>query len=125
MKANVPGCQKIMIFGIYRPPSNSVNEFISYIEGFLVSHGHSSIICVGDFNFDALDLENQPYSRDFMKTFLSYGFTYLINKKSYVSPIIDSEISCLDHKWNNLGIEPSYHYGVATIFKNHVDNFPR
>ena len=133
INANVPGCGKMMIFGIYRPPSNSVTEFISYIEGFLVSHGHNNIICVGDFNIDVLDLENRPYSRDFVNTFSSYGFTNEINKKSYVSPITDSEVSCLDHVWNNFGIErTSYvikhklsdHYGVATIFKNHVDNIP-
>ena len=70
----------MMIFGIYRPPSNSVNEFISYIEVFLVSHGHSCIVCVGDFNIDVLDLENKPYSWDFVNAFSLYGFTNEINK---------------------------------------------
>ena len=92
----MPGCGKVMIFGIYRPSSNSVSEFISYIEGLLASHGHSRIICVGDFNIYLLDLKNKPYCRDFANTFLLYGIINEIIKKSYVSPITDSEISCLD-----------------------------
>ena len=53
----------------------------------------------------------------------------LMKNLTYVSPITDSEISYLDHTWNNFSIErTSYvinhklsdHYGVATIFNNHL-----
>ena len=55
--------------------------------------GIARIICIGDFNIDVNDFENKAYSREFMNTFLSYGFKNEMNKKSYVSPMIDSEIS--------------------------------
>ena len=70
IKANVPDCGKMLIFSISRPP-----PLISYINGFLVSRGHSCLVCAEDSNIDALHLENKPYSRHFVNTFLSYGLT--------------------------------------------------
>ena len=45
--------QKWLICGVYKPPNQSQNEFMEYLENALTFFNYNNVIVLGDFNIDA------------------------------------------------------------------------
>ena len=133
LKATVPGFGKLVVSGIYRPPNNLLTEFLEKITNLLELFSSYKMIITGDFNLDYLKPQPSRYATDYSELLASYGFTNVITLPTYISPITNNELSCIDHIWQNLGsnsvgfvIHPNLadHYFVASIFDNLLDEPP-
>lgn len=110
----------IILLGIYRPHSDSIENFNSLL-GNLLNMGilkNKFIIIMGDLNICLLK-DNQP-NLNFMNLLFSHHFTPLITKATRF-PQRENEVpSCLDHIWIN-----KFHSNVAGIIDADIsDHLP-
>ena len=86
---------KLIIYGIYRPPSASLVNFTETLNLSCLELNNNRIIFVGDFNIDLMDDES---STDFSNMMYSNSMYPLINVPTRVT---DSSATCIDHIWYN------------------------
>ena len=124
LRVNVPGFGKLFVCGLYRPPSQSMSDFLTKLEQILAYCGSVRTVITGDFNIDFLKREVWP-SRILCDLMTSYDFQNNINLPTYVSPVSNCDTSCLDHIWQNFSsdfksfvITPNLadHYAVSSVF---------
>ena len=129
--AHVPGIGKVNICGIYRPPNNSVTDFLSLFDQILYKTSDTKTIITGDINIDIN--ETCPNSSNYTDMLTSYGFSNFINQPTYVSPTTNLPSSCVDHIISNICISSSSyvlkpnisdHFAVSTIFDKQLDEKP-
>ena len=87
--------EKLVILGIYRPPSGSIINFSNYLEVNLQNLSNKTIALTGDFNIDLL---NDHLHQDFFNMLHSYSFFPFINIPTRVT---ESSAKCIDHIWLN------------------------
>ena len=104
--------QKLIIYGVYRPPNYSLPNFIEYIEPILIELSNSTVACVGDFNVDII---NQDVSADFVNVMFSYNLYPLVNIPTRVT---EESAKCLDHIWYNK-FDVSHSGAFVTDFSDH------
>ena len=131
VRTHVQGFGKLVIGGFYRPPSNSISEFLTEFDVMLGTFGSDRIIFVGDFNINTL--ADGHDAQDYIDLYSSYGFVNGINAPTYVSPSTNIPSSCLDHILYNLPIScqsfvihPNLadHFAVSSIFNHSIDEPP-
>ena len=122
--------KKITIGCCYRKPDpTTANPFISDLTAKITSIGRNSdVIIAGDFNFNLLQLEQDPLASLFLDSMLSIG---LINTITKPTRNINSSISLLDNIFISSSIpfnsglfcwDISDHYAVFTFANNLLSN---
>ena len=133
VKANVPGVGCIIVGGVYRPPNKSISDFFTVLHQTLSEINSKDAIVMGDFNINTASM-NDSSAQNYINVFHQYGYVNEINLPTYISPVTNQELSCLDHFWHNLNfnrksfvLEPnlSDHYGTCVIFEKNTDNPPK
>ena len=128
LKAYIPEFGVLNVGGIYRPPQKSIPCFNSYISEIL-EYFTGKVVMTGDFNVNLL--EDTTHVREFIDNMNSFGYFNEINLPTYVSPVTESESSCLDHVWHNLSLSrDSYvvvpnvadHNAISVIFHLNLKN---
>ena len=134
LKAIVPGFGKLTLGGIYRPPNKSVPNFLLHMSDILSSLSNTRSVICGDFNLDIMKLNECNQVSDYVDVMSSYGFINSFDIPTYVSPITNSDSSCLDHLWHNLSIDnknfvigPNLadHYAISSLFNKNIDHKPK
>ena len=119
--------EKILIFGIYRPPSSPLPGFVQYIESVNEEYSNKSMAYVGDFNINIMD---ERLSIDLVNVMYSSNLFPLINIPTRVT---ESSAKCLDHIWYNklnvshcgvFRIDFSDHYLIFCLLTITVNNSP-
>ena len=109
------GSETIIIFAVYRPHSDSIDNFYQQLDQMLQSPliNNKSIIVLGDINIDLLKHYTQPVT-EFINTMQTLSFIPVITKPTRFPPA-DSrgDPSLLDHIWINSLRE--YYSGVLCI----------
>ena len=130
-KANVPGFGKLAVGGVYRPPNSNPGEFLNFLSENINYLGGMRSVVAGDFNINICNPTST--ADDYIDVMTSFGFTNNISLKTYVSPITNEDVSCIDHIWHNLDIlQKSYvvypniadHYCATSVFAINIDNVP-
>ena len=124
--AKIPNCGRIKVCALYRPPRRSLSSFFSFFDEMLTKCARHRCVFLGDFNLDMNLAEVNSYVRHYVELYTAYGFINVINKNTYVSPILERDKSCLDHllhnlvqvKTRNFVLKPnlSDHYCTASLF---------
>ena len=98
------GLESLIIVGLYRPPSGSIEDFINMLENILMSPllRNKMIIITGDINLNLTDFENNLVN-SYVSCLSSYQFFPLISKPTRFAPNNNPNIdpSTLDHIWIN------------------------
>ena len=131
VKATVPGCGKINVVSIYRPPCKPFVEFENFLSNILEDVGVEKSILAGDMNIDTIVRDAKPHTARYIELINSYGFVNVIDLPTYISPTSGTEKSCLDHIWHNFRdnydsfvVQPSIsdHYAVVCVFNMKCEN---
>ena len=96
------GCDTIFIVGIYRPHTDSVENFVSMVEGILSSDllRNHLVLLTGDINVDLTDL-NSNSTNNYINSLNSMHFLPIIDKPTRFSPAnINQALTTLDHIWS-------------------------
>ena len=126
--ACVPGIGKLVVGGLYRPPSQPISEFYGRMDQILCFCTGKRVVLGGDIIIDFLRIDDTN-TRNLKDLMSSYNFQNGIDVPTYVSPISNTAVSSLDHIWHNLSIdcknfvvEPGVadHYAAATIFSSRL-----
>ena len=82
------GRQKILIGTVYRPPNQSEDDFLIYLNKVLnvVESEKKLLYLMGDFNLNLLNVGSVQYVDDFLDTMLSNSINPLIRYPTRVSP---------------------------------------
>ena len=132
LEANVPGYGAINVCGIYRPPDKPIREFCGFMEGIFEHYSRRSLVLLGDFNINILNLNN-PLHTLYLNLLQSFGYKNEISLPTYNNQSTNVDTSCLDHIVHNLNTEansfvlkPNFsdHYPVAVIFHKNIENKP-
>ena len=94
---------KIIILGIYRPHSDLIQNFTDQLEMIITNNTNpnQSIILIGDFNINLLDLDNASIE-NFQTTLQSMHFIPTITKPTrFPPPSAPGVPTLLDHVWSN------------------------
>ena len=127
LTVNIRRFGTLIVGGIYRPPSSSIDLFMNALRDFL-SDNHFRCVLAGDFNINLLS----ETSDNFTNMMYEFSFDCSVNAATYFSPIALNETSCLDHVWHNLTfksqtfiISPPIadHLSVASFFYFNVTEF--
>ena len=105
---------------LYRPPNLDSSIFLPELETTLqlVTSKHGTVFIAGDFNYDLLNLKNEPTVQDFFNIFSAYGFLPTISKTTRLSA---DKMSVIDNIFtNNIGIVS----GSGIVFDDMSDHFP-
>ena len=95
--------ENIVVFAVYRPHSDSIDNFSQQLEQMLQSPilDNKQIILLGDINIDLIKHSTQPVS-EFINTMQSLSFIPIITKPTRFPPAGSrGEPSLLDHIWVN------------------------
>ena len=118
------GRKKLAVGVIYRPPSGSVDQFLTEIDNMLRilrMRSFQSLQICGDFNLDLLTIDNNPNSLNFINTMFLRYLSPTISKPTRVN---DNSFSLLDNIFSDntsnliAGIVPidiSDHYLIFNI----------
>ena len=112
--------KKIDIIGLYRPPSASVDEFLSSLERKLNTIASvNDLIIMGDFNINGL-FPSQSLS-NYLDLMSSFALIPHIDKVTRPNP--NGNDSLLDHTWSNFGF--NFESGVfnETLISDHYISF--
>lgn len=118
---------KILIYGIYRPPNSSILELSNHMMNILSILNNKTVLLAGDFNVDLLD---ESTNADFFNSLYSFNFYPLINIATRIS---EHSATCIDQIWyNKLNIsyagsivcDISDHYPVFTVMRTQNDRKP-
>ena len=90
---------KLNIVGIYRPHSDSIDNFVAYFESILTNHvlNENSTLVMGDFNINLL--ANDTSTINFSNCMQSHHFLPIILKPTRMPPCSSSAQTLLDHIW--------------------------
>ena len=90
-------CSQLLITGIYRPPSKSIDSFLNTLTNDILqdSRGKQVLLC-GDLNLDLS--ADTIVSKTFIETLYSFSFSPLIVLPTRVT---NECSSCIDHIWYN------------------------
>ena len=83
VKATVPGCGKMNVVSIYRPPCKPFIGFENFLSNILEDVGVEKLILARDMNIDT-DIE--PHTARYIELVSSYGFVNVIDLPTYISP---------------------------------------
>ena len=113
--------KNIVIGCIYRHPHNNFTEFFEYLETCLIkiNKENKEIYITGDFNFNLLQIENDPNSLKFFNLITSYGFLPHITEPTRVTA---STATVIDNIFSN-NIKNNINAG--NILLNISDHFPQ
>ena len=130
VKAFIAGMGNIVVGAIYRPPQNNVNDFCLHLDAMLSSLADKKCIITGDINVNILNKNIDRSVANYIETYTQYGFSNEINLPTYVSPITNTALSCLDHMITNINltkksivIKPniSDHYPICMFFTKNIN----
>ena len=123
-KVTLDGPKYMLIFAIYRPPTESVEEFIETLNTYFndpIFQGAETVIVCGDININLLDCES-PTVNAFISFMNSYFYIPTITKATRFPNDLSNNPSNLDHIWINK-ITP-YKAGILNIdFTDHLPTF--
>ena len=113
----------LFVVAIYRPHSDSVENFISDLCDILNDRQlrNGNVILTGDFNVNLLD--NSPTTTMFINTMRSFYMLPLISQPTRFSPINNSSPSLLDHIWTNKPIVSSESGIINVDLTDHCPTF--
>ena len=124
IKVILDGSKYILICAIYRPPTESVQEFILTLNTYFDSpifQAAETVIVSGDFNINLLDCES-PTVNEFINLMHSYFYLPTITKATRYPTNSTHSPSNLDHIWMNKIIP--YKSGIFNIdFTDHLPTF--
>ena len=109
---------EVFIVAIYRPHSNTVENFINSLNFILDSIGNKRIYLLGDFNNLNILLDNTQID-SFISNMQSYHFIPLILKPTRFPPNDLSSPSLLDQIWTNR-INTYFSYIIMNDFTDHL-----
>ena len=91
----------VILIGIYRPYSDTIENFSSHLENFLSSSQISGKFCIlmGDLNICIL--RDEPANNNFSNLLFSLHYSPLITKATRFPIREDESPSALDHIWIN------------------------
>ena len=123
----------VVLLGIYRPHSNTIENFNSLILDLLNNEylRNKFVIITGDLNICLLK-ENEP-NLNFMNILFAHHFTPLITKATRFPQRINEVPSCLDHIWVNklysnvagiLDVDVSDHLPTFVLFNFKLPTLP-
>ena len=123
-KIILDGSKYMLICAIYRPPTESIQEFIvtlnTYFDNPIFQAAEMVIVC-GDLNINLLDCES-PIVCSFITLMNSYFYLPTITKATRFPNVSNYNPSNLDHIWMNK-ITP-YKAGILNIdFTDHLPTF--
>ena len=118
-----PSNTEVFIVGIYRPHSDTIENFISILNFILNSIGNKIIYLVGDFNNLNL-LQDSVQISSFISNMQSYHFIPLILKPTRFPPNNNSSPSILDQIWTNR-INTYFSYIIMNDFTDHLPSIIR
>lgn len=104
--------QNIIIFGIYRPPSSSIPNFLENLEIVASEFFYKNVCYVGDFNIDLIDVN---LNVEYLNVMMSNNLYPFINVPTRVT---DNTSKCLDHIWYN-GHNVSHSGAFITSISDH------
>ena len=90
----------MFVAGIYRPPNTPLADFSQFITNTLEYTNKCRTVFAGDFNIDVTS--NSNAIRNYVDTFLQYGFINKIILPTYVLPSTGIDTSSIDHLRHNL-----------------------
>ena len=111
--------KKIDVIGLYRPPSASVDEFLSVLERKMNNITSTNLIIMGDFNINGLI--PSPTLNNYLDLMSSFALLPHIDKVTRPNP--NGNDSLLDHTWSNFGF--NFESGVfnETLISDHYVSF--
>ena len=115
-------CNKSIVVGvIYRPPSQSIPEFLSFLENiFNRVHIEKKILyLMGDYNLDLLNVGKVQYVNMFLDLLLSFSMSPLI---SYPTRITNTSMSLIDNIITNSSSSNQISSGI--LINDVSDHFP-
>ena len=130
IKSKLPSLGYLTLGAIYRPPQQSKNDFVNFLNNKISYLSDSRCILTGDFNLNLFNEDSCDFVRDYVDVMTSYGFTNDVKSATYVS---NSMSSCLDHLWHNFSVdscsyilEPniSDHFAICTILDRNFELNP-
>ena len=133
VKTYLPGLGKLIIGAIYRPPNRSVHGFCEHFGNTLDFINSTKCVIVGDININILNKDNDSSVQNYIDVLNQHYFSNEINKPTYISPVTNTDISCLDHILTNFSfnkksfiLKPnlSDHYPVCLIVDKTIDLKP-
>lgn len=109
----------VLICVMYRPPSQSVNDFCESLNNILnnVNQEKKKFYLMGDFNIDLLKVGNVQYANDFLDLLLMNSMVPLIH---YPTRVSDSSASLIDNIFTN----DSCQIQSGIILTDISDHFP-
>ena len=101
LHCEINGFGDLYLWSLYRPPSRSVNDFLTYLE-YTLPDFHSKKMCLtGDFNINLLNAQNNSVRR-FCNLMASFDLRCCIDKPTFMCNTKKEPTSCLDHFWVNV-----------------------
>ena len=123
--------KKLIVGEIYRPPDQSIKDYINSFQDLLAALGRENAYCflLGDFNINILKANGQNIVSDFINTMLSYCFIPLISRPtrvtehtaSLIDNILTNAIDLLESDRTKSGIvfnDISDHYPIFHVIKS-------
>lgn len=106
--------EKFLVYGVYRPHSDSITNFTDRIGGILNGgiFKNSKTIVTGDFNINILNSCHEP-NNYFLTSMQTLNFLPNISMPTRFSSIDNVAPTLLDHVWTN--ILESHHSGIILL----------
>ena len=80
--------KNVIIAVVYRPPSQSITNFVTELGNVLEKIDNENKICyfLGDFNLNLFEIHSDQHVNSFIELFFSYSFVPLITKATRITP---------------------------------------
>lgn len=106
---------KIIILGVYRPPSKSVTDFNKVMYEAIAPYSGRNIILLGDLNINLSHQISQPFGNMLRSCGLNPMIADIPTHFNIAAGKFDS---CIDHIWSNMRL-PQYSYVIEELVSDH------